>query len=184
MTRKEALREAVQIVASARIGKRRKAGILAGLALCQRELPFTRWSEEAIFDACDTWVQEHGKLCLRDFSSPLMPSHSAIQNRFGITARGFRDKYYPLAGASAGDRYRQRSAAKWNQAFREEFHRIRCRGQEDYNRRRDRELPAWRTLAAMNGVKTWRELLGKMDLTTYGKPRPEVQVRISGEDAP
>ena len=66
MTRKEALREAIQIVSNARIGKGRKAEILAGLALCQRELPFAHWTREAVFDACPS-----GRLGLR--SCPATP---------------------------------------------------------------------------------------------------------------
>lgn len=178
MTRKDALREAIRIVSNARIGKQRKAGIIAGLTLCQRELPFSHWSREAVFDACDTWVQEHGELRLRAFSSPRMPSHSVIQNRFGMTAREFRDQYYPMSAARPGGRYSGHSAGEWNHLFEEEFHRLRCAGQRDYNQRRNKDLPTWNTQAAMNGLKTWSGLLAKLGLTVYGKPRPEVKTRI------
>lgn len=178
MTRKDALREAIHIVSKARIGKRRKADIIAGLSLCQQELPFSRWSRAAVFDACDTWVQEHGALHMQAFLSPQMPSHSAVKNRFGMTAREFRDKYYPMKDVSTRSRYCQRSVSEWNELFAEEFARIKCTGQRDYNKRRNRELPAWNTAAAMNGLKTWSALLKKLELETYKKPRSEVKVRI------
>lgn len=180
MTRKEALREAMQIVSNARIGKQRKADILAGLELCQRELPFAHWTREAVFDACDTWVKEHGTLSLRAFTSPLMPSHPTIKNRFGMTARQFRDRYYPLDGAPARSPYGGRGVEEWNGRFRVDFHAMGCTGQADYNRRRNRELPTWNTVAVMNGVKSWRQLLGKLGLSTYEKAgsRPEVKVRL------
>lgn len=178
MTRQDALREAIRIVSNARIGKQHKEDILAGLALCQQELPFAHWTKEAIFDACDTWVQEHGKLHLRAFESPMMPSHPTIKNRFGMTAREFRNKYYPITDVSTRSRYYKHSIAEWNQAFQEEFHRIHCVGQDDYNKHRNKELPTWNTMATMNELKTWRELLNKLQLTTYGKSRPEVHVRI------
>lgn len=180
MTRKDALREAIHIVSNARIGKQRKAGIIAGLELCQRELPFSHWSEEAVFDACDTWVREHGELHMRAFASPQMPSHPVIKNRFGMTAKEFRDKYYPITDVSTRSRYYQHSVSDWNRRFQDEFHRIRCTGQDDYNKRRNKELPTWNTIAAMNRLRTWRGLLEKLELETYGKPHPEIEVRIVG----
>lgn len=178
MTRKKALEEAIHIVANARIGKQRKADLLDALDLCRRELPFSRWSREAIFDACDTWVQERGELSVRAFASRQMPSHTVIQNRFGMTAREFRDRYYPLSSPPAGGRYQKRGAEEWNALFIREFSRLGCTGQKDYNSRRDRGLPTWNTMAAMNGCGTWRQLLKLCGLETYGKPRPGMEVRI------
>lgn len=182
MTRKDALREAINIVSNARIGKQRKADIIKGLEFCQQELPFSHWSKEAIFDACDTWVQEHGELHMRDFVSPKLPSHTAIKNRFGITAKEFRDKYYPITDVSTRSPYYKHSVSEWNQQFQTEFCRICCTGQDDYNRRRKKELPTWNTMAAMNGCKTWKQLLEKLSLETHIKPRPKVNVRILPPD--
>lgn len=182
MTRKDALREAIHIVSNARIGKQRKADIIAGLELCQQELPFSHWSKEAIFDACDTWVKEHGELHMQAFVSPQMPSHPAIKNRFGMTAREFRDKYYPMKDVSTRSRYYKCSISEWNDLFVEEFNRIKCTGQDDYNRRRNHDLPTWNTMAAMNGCKTWNQFLTKLALKTYGKAHPKVEVRILPPD--
>ena len=178
MTRKEALREAIQIVSSARIGRQRKADIIAGLTLCQRELPFARWSREAVFDACNAWVEEHGALTLRAFASPEMPSHTTVKNRFGMTARQFRDRYYPLDGARSGSPYGGDSVDEWNRRFRADFHAMGGTSQADYNRRRDRGLPTWNTVAAMNGVKSWRQLLEKLGLSTYERPKPLSGVKV------
>lgn len=182
MTRKDALREAIHIVSDARIGKQRKADIIAGLELCQQELPFSHWSKEAIFDACDTWVKEHGELHMQAFVSPLMPSHPAIKNRFGMTAREFRDKYYPMTDVSTRSRYYKRTVSEWNTLFAEEFVQIRCTGQDDYNRRRNHDLPTWNTMAAMNDCKTWKQLLTLLSLKTFGKAHPKVEVRILPPD--
>lgn len=178
MTRKEALREAIQIVSSARIGRQRKADIIAGLTLCRQELPFARWSREAVFDACDAWVEEHGALTLRAFASPEMPCHTTVKNRFGMTARQFRDRYYPLDGAQPGSPYGGDSVDEWNRRFRADFHAMGCTGQADYNRRRDRGLPTWNTVAAMNGVKSWRQLLEKLSLSAYERPKPLSGVKV------
>ena len=177
MTRKEALREAMQIVSGARIGRGRKAEVLAGLELCLRELPFAHWTEEAILDACDQWVLEHGALTLRAFTSPEMPSHTTVSRRFGMTARDFRDRYYPLDKAASGGP----SLEERNRRFAAEFHAMRCTGQADYNRRRSRGMPTWNTIAAMNGVRSWRQLLGALGLSPYEKPRPRPEVRVRVE---
>ena len=179
MTRKDALREAMHIVSNARIGKQRKADIMAGLELCQKELPFSHWSEKAIFDACDTWVQEHGELHMRAFASPQMPSHPTIKNRFRLTAKEFRDKYYPITNVSTRSRYDIHSVIYWNLLFIAEFHRMRCTGQEDFNKRREPCLPAWNTVAKMNGFKTWKRLLEALELTTYRKRQSCVEMRIT-----
>lgn len=178
MTRKDALREAIQIVSQARIGKQRKEDIISGLSLCESELPFTHWTAEAIFDACDTWVDEHGELHISAFMSPKMPSHPTIKNRFKMTVREFRDKYYPISDTTTKSRYYKRSVDEWNHLFLEEFHRIRCTGQDDYNHKRARNLPTWNTMAKMNKVKTWFELLRELNLKTYKKERKNIDVRI------
>lgn len=178
MTRKQALREAIQIVSNARIGKGRREEILAGLDLCRRELPFARWTREAVFDACDAWVEERGALTLRAFASPDMPSHTTVKNRFGMTAREFRDRYYPLPGVTAGSPRRGRGVEEWNRLFTEDFHAMACTGQADYNRRRSRDLPTWNTVAAMNGASTWRQLLAKLGLSAYEKPGPRRPVKV------
>ena len=151
MTRREALREAAQIVAKARIGRGRKEEILAGLALT-----------------------------LRAFSASGMPSGSVVKGRFGLTARAFRDCYYPLPGVSRS-RYNGQDVEEWNRRFQEEYDRLRCTGQAEYNRRRDREMPTWNTLAAMNGLRTWRALLVRTERIPYPKDRPAAEVRILKE---
>lgn len=55
---------------------------------------------------------------------------------------------------------------------------FRAAGQDDYNKRRQKELPTWNSMAAMHGVHTWRELLRLLELETYAKPRPMVTVRL------
>lgn len=178
MTRKEALNEAIDLISHAFISERLKADMIAGLRLCQRELPFAHWSREAIFDACDTWVQEYGELHMRAFTSPQMPSHPTIERHFGMTARAFRDLYYPMTDVSTRSPYYRHRVSEWNETFVSEFHRIRCKGQDDYNCRRNHDLPTWNAMAAMNGFKRWGQLLEKFGLKTYGTSRPSVDVRV------
>lgn len=180
MIRKDALREAIQIVENAGIEQSKKDEIIAGLELCIQELPFSHWSKAAIFDACDQWVQEHGELHLSAFVSAEMPSHPTIKNRFGMTAKEFRDTYYPISNITTRSKYYKLNREEWDRLFIEEFHRLKIRSQEDYNRRRNVELPTWATMAGMHGLVRWSDLLKELGLKVYGRQhqRPAVHINL------
>jgi len=179
MTRKIALQEAIKIIESSRIGKQRKEDIIKGLQLCMEELPFARWSEAAIYDACDQFVAEHGHLRLCDFNRTGLPSHPTIKNRFGITAKEFRDQYYPLPDTPEfKPKYSPENLDEWNSLFIEEFHRIKCTSEAHYNMCRKKDAPVWQTLCSLNEVDTWRQLLQKLKLDTYSSERPSLSATI------
>ena len=97
MTRKTALKEAINIVKSSEVDTKMKENVIEKLELCISELPFAQWSEAAIFDACDQFIEDHGRpLILNDFQSKELPSHPTVKNRFKMTLKEFRDTYYPL----------------------------------------------------------------------------------------
>lgn len=180
MVRKEALCKAIEIIEKTGLDSAEKSEIIEGLELCLQELPFAHWSEAAIFDACNQWVQEHGQLHMKAFVSPTMPSHPTIKNRFKMTAREFRDKYYPLPGEKTRSQYSSHDCAYWDKIFIQEFHALKVTSQGDYNERRDKTHPTWITLAKMHKVETWTELLKILGLTVYGRnrQRPEIKVRL------
>lgn len=187
MIRKEALRKAIEIIEKAQLPdhEKEREEIIAGLELCIQELPFSHWSEAAIFDACDQWVQEHGELLLSAFVCAEMPSHPTIKNRFGMTAKEFRDTYYPISDVTTRSRYYKHNRAEWDKMFIEEFHKLRVRSQEDYDRRRNTSLPTWLTMANMHGVARWSDLLEELGLQVYGREhsRPKLKIRLL-EDIP
>ena len=97
MTRKTALKEAINIVKSSEVDTKMKENVIEKLELCISELPFAQWSEAAVFDACDQFIEDHGRpLILNDFQSKELPSHPTVKNRFEMTLKEFRDTYYPL----------------------------------------------------------------------------------------
>lgn len=168
MTRKEALQAAKRIIQQTELEDKYKEEIISKLELCESELPFAKWSEAAIFDACDQYCKEAGRNYLRmdDFQKRGLPSHSAIKNRFGMTAAEFRNAYYPIPHAS------QRKS-KTNQERTEQF--IRCYKElnpssaDEYNRRRPKGAFLWQTIAKIHEVQTWRQLLQKFDLSYQPK---------------
>ena len=177
MTRKQALSAAMERIRALEMDETEKTAILKGLQLCADELPFVRWSEAAIFDACDEFLLTHPYIRLKDFDHAGLPSHTVIKRRFGMTAQEFRDKFYPITDVTTKSPYFEHSVAEWNELFRTEFCRIHPRGQDDYNYRRDKALPTWNTVAKMNGVKRWSELLRLLDLKKC-PVKPEYKVTV------
>ncbi len=180
MTRRNALKTAIFIVQKAEMKKQEKEKLLSVLNDIADELPCVHWTEKAIFDACEEFLLSHPYITLKDFERADMPSHPTIKNRFGMTAKEFRDKYYPIGNVTTRSPYFERSVEEWNELFRTEFEHLRCTGQDDYNRRRDKSLPTWNTMAKMNGLKRWNELLEKVGIKKESavKGKREMEVHL------
>lgn len=159
MTRKNAMKNAILVVEKAKMKRKEKEKLISVLSEIADELPRVHWTENAIFDACEEFLLTHPYITLKDFERADMPSHPTIKNRFGMTAKEFRDKYYPIGDVTTRSPYFGRTVEEWNELFSIEFNRLHCTGQDDYNRRRYKSLPTWNTLAKMNGLKRWNELL-------------------------
>ena len=81
MTRKQALSTAIEALNAA--GQTQAAGILHTLS---GELPFFSWSEEAIYDAVEQFILDHGRVpTTTDFKKRGLPPHTVIKRRFGVT---------------------------------------------------------------------------------------------------
>ena len=161
LSRREALKAAYQLVKDASLPQKEKEEILFGLDLCLSELPFAQWSQAAIFDACDQFILDKGRLPrLRDFNRAGLPSHPTVKNRFGLSLRQFLDRYYPPAtGIPTRSPYGGRPASHWLDIFQREYRSLLPKSAAAYNAQRPKGTPSWATLAKMLGLKTWRELL-------------------------
>lgn len=165
MTRKEAIFEAIRLVKVSKLKVLQKREIVEKLELCQLELPFAHWTEAAIFDACDQFIAEKGRpLWVNDFDQYAeLPSHPTIQNRFGMTARQFRDTYYPLPPEERPDS--DQRVEKMLADFKAELARCGAHTREEYDDLRDRSLPCSTTLLRRAGLSCWRELLSAVGTT-------------------
>ena len=91
MTRKQALSAAMEALNAA--GQTEAAGILHTLS---GELPFFSWSEDAILDAVEQFVLDHGQVpTTTDFKKRGLPPHTVIKRRFGVTLQEWLDQNYP-----------------------------------------------------------------------------------------
>ena len=180
MTRVEALERAIEIVRGSKIQKDEKENVISKLELCISELPFSHWTEAAIFDACDEFIRVNKRgITTSDFLGKSLPSHTAIKNRFKMTAKEFRDKYYPLPEKRPEfPKYSERKIAFWTASFVDEYNRIHPISSYDYNLKRDKDTPTWKKVAKMNKVKTWDELLVKLNLYTYDSGRTEYKFKV------
>ena len=195
MTRKQAIEEAIFIISLQKIEGSKKQEIIAQLESCKEDLPFTHWTRASILDACDQYILDTGKpLTVSDFTNNRkLPSHPVIQLHFNMTAREFRDAYYPLAPtvkslskfkidyAGRKSKYTKTSLEEINNTFITEFNEKKIVGIRHYNRVREKGHPSHKTLMRLNGAKTWNELLNKLGLSTYCG-YVETSVSISFED--
>lgn len=163
MTRFEALNVAIRIVKKSDHPK--KTTIVEKLEQCVRSVQNRKWNEENIHAYCRKVVEEKGRLLTSDFDHPGTPTHGDIACVFKMTAREFRDAYYPLKSPlSPLSMYFRHTAEEWTALFLEDYHRIKPKTQSEYNRLRAEGLPRWNAVARMNGVSSWIDLLVKLGL--------------------
>ena len=165
MTRKEAIIEAISFIKVHGKNLEKKTEILEKLELCKLELPFTGWSSGAIFDACEQFIKEKGRqIWVTDFDQCAeLPSHPTIQNRFGMTAREFRDTYYPVPDMLRPDS--EVRVARLLEEFKEELARCGAHTREEFDDLRDKSLPCSTTILRRAKLTYWRELLTAVGTT-------------------
>lgn len=180
MTRKNALKNAISAVEKSDFDDNAKQMIIEKLELCISELPFAKWSEAAIFDACDQFIEDNGRpLILNDFTSAQLPSHPTIKNRFGMTLKEFRDLYYPLDNPYSTSKYKYVALPESLKRFHDEFIRCEARTREDYDRLRDKTHPCSATILKIAGTKSWDELLLMTNTVRPAKPARENRMTFS-----
>ena len=175
MTRKTALKEAISIIKRSELNGARENEIVEKLELCIRELPFAQWSEAAIFDACDQFIEDHRRpIVLNDFQSRMLPTHPTVKNRFGMTLKEFRDTYYPLPQKQ---QVLTKEAKKLVREFRKEFLRCGARTREDYDRLRDKKAPCSATILKKLGISSWSELMSQSKIKIQKSERSATAMR-------
>lgn len=158
MTRKQALSAAIETLNAA--GQTEAAEILHKLS---GELPFFSWSKEAIFDAVDQFILDHGRApTTTDFKKRGLPPHTVIKRRFGVTVQEWLEQHYPTNKTPLDE-----LQAKATEDFIKEYLRIRPTSAEDYNARRTHPSCGWFAIAKYNHTRRWRILLEKLDLPIY-----------------
>ena len=166
LTRKAALLEAIELVKRSELPREHKETLSEMLILCVEELPFAKWSEAAIYDACDQFFADRGRVPgIRDFDRAGLPSHTVVKRRLGITVRELREKHFPkelLEGQN-------KNAVI--EAFRKEYKRCKASTLREYDKNRGVGQPCAQTVMKAAGVSRWTELLDRAGIeVTRVKP--------------
>ena len=172
MTRKQALEQAIRILTEQ--GMEEAAAVLQKLL---QELPFRRWTDEAVRDSVEQFILDHGRVPTGgDFKRGGLPPHPVITRLYGMTLRQWLDQNYPISKPTK-QQIRKRAA---NQ-FREDYLRIRPESAEEFNAKRTQRTYGWYTVARLHQTTRWSELLKKLDLPVYssrGGPDSPPQLRV------
>ena len=174
MTRKQALSAAIEALNAA--GQTEAAEILHKLS---GELPFFSWSEDAIYDAVEQFILDHGQVpTTTDFKKRGLPPHTVIKRRFGLTLQEWLEQNYPTEKTPLDELHAQAT-----EDFIREYLRIQPVSAEDYNTRRTHPSRGWYAIAKYNHTRRWRILLEKLNLPIYnnrGAPNsvPQLKVRV------
>ncbi len=176
MTRKQALHKAIEALSSTP-GNEDAVETLSKLI---NALPLVHWNDEAIRDAVQQYVEDHGKPPrASDFKKPGLPPLTAINTIYGTTAQTWLDENFPVAKPDL-------SAMKKRQTelFIKEYYIIKPRSPEQFNAERCSGVRGWMTIAKYNNVSGWRNLLSHLGLPKYFDMRKDhvptnFQVEIS-----
>lgn len=173
MTRKQALAMAEQVLSGR--GQNEAAAILHKLS---GELPFYSWSEDAIRDAVEQFILDHGRVpTTTDFKRRGLPPHTVVKKRFGITLQEWLNRDYPVVKPSEDEK-----RTKATEAFVRDYFRIQPKSADEFNARRTPRTHCWYTVAVYNHTRSWRNLLAKLELPIYNNidvPRTKPDLKVS-----
>ena len=173
MTHKQTLSVAIEALNAA--DQTEAAGILHTLS---GELPFFSWSEDAILDAVEQFILDHGRVpTTTDFKKRGLPPHTVVKRRFGVTLQEWLEQNYPTQKTPLDELH-----AKATEDFIREYLRIQPVSAEDYNARRTRPSRGWFAIAKYNHTRRWRILLEKLELPAYNNvdnPRVKPQFKVN-----
>lgn len=119
------------------------------------------WTKKSVHQALDEWAAVHGRNpTVTDLAEPNMPKAVTVKKLFDMKASAFLNTYYPSEKKKARvGRYSHRTREEWISDFVSRYNSIRPSSAKEYNIRRDKNSPAWLTVARYLGVSTWKELL-------------------------
>lgn len=161
MTRKQALHTAITVLSR----HKKYEEEVKVLNQFLEELPLIHWSDASIRDTVEQFQLDHGRTpTVSDFRRKGMPPHTVIKQKYKITLQQWLDENYPTRKPT-WEELRER----YNAAFADEYERLHPKSQEDFNRRRQKGVKGWSTVAKYNDVKTWRQLLAALKLPVYDR---------------
>lgn len=121
-----------------------------------------RWTEDAIIDAMETFIQQYGRVPTTDDlkHNRNLPTHASIKLRFDMTAAEWLNMQYPNRKSTYSERKQL-----YTEQFIQEYQSINPSGPKDFeNRRNKQQCRGWQQVAKYNGCTSWRQLLAALNL--------------------
>ena len=163
MTRKQALLKAIEAL-SKEEGNEEAISLLNDL---HDELPLIHWTDKSIRDAVEQFILDNGRNpTATDFKKAGMPPHPVIKLKYKITLGEWLEQNYPTVPVDPETLHKEQT-----ELFIKEYMRIQSKSSEMFNKEKTSECKGWFTIAKYNDVKTWGDLLKKLDLRIFSGRR-------------
>lgn len=159
MTRKQAINQAISALSE----KEEYREVISVLQDIYDELPLIHWTDKSIRDTIEQFIIDNGRApTATDFRSKGMPPHPVIKQKYKITLAEWLEQNFPVHKPTY-----EELKEKYTREFISDYARIKPKSQEEFNRNRTKGTRGWQTLAAYYDVKSWRNLLKKLNLPLY-----------------
>ncbi len=126
----------------------------------QNGIPGKIWTDEAIREAIERFMGEHGRPPkVKELDTvEYLPPHPVVARQYGMTSGRWLEENYPGAKGSLSGRYKGLTQEDLKEMFIAEYRRIQPTSEEDFDRRRQKGVPCWHYVAKALGVSRWNEL--------------------------
>lgn len=126
----------------------------------QNGIPGKIWTDEAIREAIERFMDEHGRPPkVKELDTvEYLPRHTVVARQYGVTAGKWLEENYPGPKGSLSGRYKGLTPVDLKEMFIAEYQRIQPISEEDFDRRRQKGVPCWHYMAKQLGISKWNEL--------------------------
>lgn len=141
-----------------------------------------KWTESAIEEAFDNFVQTHGRIPTTEDMKTCrdLPPHPSIELRFGMTAAQWLDQRYPHRKTTKEDRQKA-----YTEEFIAEYTRLKPYSPKDYESRRDKDhTHSWIQVASYYDLQAWSKLVNILKLPIYNRngreaPKESYSIKVN-----
>ena len=172
MTRKEALKKAIEILSETP----ENVDVARLLQDIHDELPLIHWTDKSIRDTVEQFIIDNGKVpTATDFKQKGMPPHPVFKQKYNKTLAEWLNENYPVSKATS-----EELKLKHTDNFKKDYERIKPTSKEEFNKNRSKGTLGWQSVAKYYDCTSWRKLINTLDLPIYvdQKQHPTIKVNI------
>ncbi len=152
MTRKQALLQAIGILGKDQSNQE----ICEKLNDIIQDYPIIQWNQKNILDSIDQFILDNGRMPVtKDFNSEKLPAFCTVKNKFKLNYNEFKNKYYKEYITPYSDKTKEEII----DIFKNEYIRLNYPTMNEYDKKRNKEIPSHKIIVKLCGFLTWNELL-------------------------